>query len=303
MKKTSLFISFLLVFAIVSSGCAKKAETSASASPASEATAASTSPSPETSAPAAVTTVAPADATVDQNTLESIKKAGKIVIGTGGNYRPFNYYNDKNELVGFDIDWGNIIAEGLGVKAEFVTGQFAGLISGLLANKFDILFAGVNVTEERKLTLDFSEPYGRDGVVAAVNKAATDKVASINEIKGKVVGAIAGSTAEKVANTIGGFKELKAYPGETELFADLINKRIDVVAIGRDAAGDYVKTAPKGNTIEIAGEPYTLADVAIPIRKNNKALKDAIDKIILEKKQDGTYQKLAEEHFGLTFDQ
>lgn len=288
MKKFTSLVSLTLVLLVLLAGCSQN-----SSSPATNDAKSQNTSTEQNSASK--------DAT-DENTLDKIKKSGKIVIGTGGNYRPFNYMNEKNELVGFDIEWGTIIAEGLGVKPEFVTGQFSGLTPGLLAGKFDILLAGVNVTDERKKSVDFTEPYGRDGVVAVINKEGSNNPTDINDLQGKVVGVIGGATAEAVVKSIGGFKDLKEYPGETEVFKDLINKRVDLVSIGRDAAGDYLKNSPDGSKLEIAGDPYTIVDVAIPLRKNNASLKEAIDKIILEKKQDGTYQKLAQEHFGLQFD-
>ncbi|GGG85817.1 substrate-binding periplasmic protein [Paenibacillus radicis (ex Gao et al. 2016)] len=284
MKKFSSLLTLTLAFVILLAGCSQKSNTPANSNTPQNASTEQNSDSK------------------DENTLDKIKKAGKIVIGTGGNYRPFNYMNEKNELVGFDIEWGNIIAEGLGVKAEFITGQFSGLTPGLLAGKFDILLAGVNVTDERKKSVDFAEPYGRDGVVAVVNKEGSNNPADINDLQGKVVGVIGGATAQAVVKGIGGYKEIKEYPGGTEVFKDLVNKRVDLVSIGQDAAGDYLKNSPDGSKLEIAGEPYTIVDVAIPLRKNNAALKEAIDKIILEKKQDGTYQKLAEKYFGFQFD-
>ncbi|WP_028562773.1 substrate-binding periplasmic protein [Paenibacillus pinihumi] len=288
MKKLTSLLTLTLALVILLAGCGQQ-----SSAPASSGTDSKTSAGQENGSK---------DTSTDENTLDKIKKAGKIVIGTGGNYRPFNYMNEKNELIGFDIEWGKIIAEGLGVKPEFVTGQFSGLTPGLLAGKFDILLAGVNVTDERKKSVDFTEPYARDGVVAVINREGGNNPADIHDLKDKVVGVIGGATAQAVVKNIGGYKEMKEYPGGTELFKDLINKRVDLVSIGRDAAGDYIKTSPDGSKLEIAGEPYTIVDVAIPLRKNNTALKEAIDKIILEKKQDGTYQKLAQEHFGLQFD-
>ncbi|MFF2017645.1 substrate-binding periplasmic protein [Paenibacillus sp. NPDC058177] len=288
MKRLTSLFSLTFVLLLLLAGCSQN-----SSAPASSGTETQTSSAEQNSSK---------DGSTDENTLDKIKKAGKIVIGTGGNYRPFNYMNEKNELVGFDIEWGKIIAEGLGVKPEFVTGQFSGLTPGLLAGKFDILLAGVNVTDERKKSVDFTEPYGRDGVVAVINKEGSNNPADIKDLEGKVVGVIGGATAQAVVKSIGGYKEIKEYPGETEVFKDLVNKRVDLVSIGRDAAGDYLKNSPDGSKLEIAGEPYTIVDVAIPLRKNNALLKEAIDKIILEKKQDGTYQKLAQEHFGLQFD-
>lgn len=234
------------------------------------------------------------------NTLEKIKKDGKIVIGTTGNYRPFTYMDSNNQLVGYDIEWGNIIAEGLGVKAEFVTGQFAGLIPGLVAGKFDVVMSGANITEERKKSIDFSVPYAQDGAVAVIKKG-SNAVKGIMEIKGKVVGVNAGSAFEAAVKKIGGYKELKEYPGAAESFADLVAGRVDVVAIGIVAAGEYIKNSPSGKDIEIIGDIFEVKDVGVGIRKNDP-LKGEIDKIIEEKKKDGTYEKLTQKHFGLTFD-
>ncbi|WP_126424985.1 substrate-binding periplasmic protein [Brevibacillus marinus] len=234
------------------------------------------------------------------NTLEKIKQAGKIVIGTTGNYRPFTYMDSNNQLVGYDIEWGNIIAEELGVKAEFVTGQFAGLIPGLVAGKFDVVMSGANITEERKKSIDFSVPYAQDGAVAVIKKG-SNAVSGVTDIKGKVVGVNAGSAFEAVVKQIGGYKELKEYPGAAESFADLAAGRVDVVVIGIVAAGEYIKNSPSGQDIEIVGDIYEVRDIGVGIRKNDP-LKAEIDKIIEAKKQDGTYQRLTEKYFGLTFD-
>jgi len=250
--------------------------------------------------PTSNTTTGEAQQAESTNTLEKIKQAGKIVIGTTGNYRPFTYMDSNNQLVGYDIEWGNIIAEELGVKAEFVTGQFAGLIPGLVAGKFDVVMSGANITEERKKSIDFSVPYAQDGAVAVIKKG-SNAVSGVTDIKGKVVGVNAGSAFEAVVEQIGGYKELKEYPGAAESFADLAAGRVDVVVIGIVAAGEYIKNSPSGQDIEIVGDIYEVRDIGVGIRKNDP-LKAEIDKIIEAKKQDGTYQRLTEKYFGLTFD-
>jgi ABC-type amino acid transport substrate-binding protein len=236
------------------------------------------------------------------NALEKVKNSGKLVIGTTGNYRPFSYMDSNNKLIGYDIEWGNIIAEELGVKAEYVTGQFAGLIPGLVANKFDVILSGVNVTEERAKSIDFSESYAQDGAVAVVKKGA-NSVKSIKDIKGKIVGVNAGSAFEAVVRQIGGFKELKVYPGAAESFADLIAGRVDVVAIGLPAAAEYIQNSPSGKDIEITGEPFDVKQIGVAIPKGEAELKAEIDRIIKAKKEDGTYEKLSQKYFGLSFDE
>jgi ABC-type amino acid transport substrate-binding protein len=235
------------------------------------------------------------------DTLAKIKKDGKIVIGTTGNFRPYTYMDSNNQLVGYDIEWGNMIAKELGVKAEFVTGQFAGLIPGLIANKFDVLMSGANITEERKQSIDFSASYSQDGAVAVIKKG-TNAVNDITEIKGKVVGVNAGSAFEAAVKRIGGYKDLKTYPGAAESFADLIAGRVDVVAIGVVSAGEYIKNSPTGKDIEMVGKTFEVKDVGVGMRKNDDGLKKEIDRIIDMKKKDGTYNKLTQQYFGLTFD-
>jgi ABC-type amino acid transport substrate-binding protein len=235
------------------------------------------------------------------DTLAKIKKDGKIVIGTTGNFRPYTYMDSNNQLVGYDIEWGNMIAKELGVKAEFVTGQFAGLIPGLIANKFDVLMSGANITEERKQSINFSASYSQDGAVAVIKKG-TNAVKDITEIKGKVVGVNAGSAFEAAVKRIGGYKDLKTYPGAAESFADLIAGRVDVVAIGVVSAGEYIKNSPTGKDIEMVGKTFEVKDVGVGMRKNDDELKKEIDRIIEMKKKDGTYNKLTQQYFGLTFD-
>ncbi|WP_207953314.1 substrate-binding periplasmic protein [Paenibacillus agricola] len=237
---------------------------------------------------------------VANDTLAKIKKDGKIVIGTTGNFRPYSYMDSNNQLVGYDIEWGNMIAKELGVKAEFVTGQFAGLIPGLIANKFDVLMSGANITEERKQSIDFSASYSQDGAVAVIKKG-TNAVQDIADIKGKVVGVNAGSAFEAAVKRIGGYKDLKTYPGAAESFADLLAGRVDVVAIGVVSAAEYIKNSPSGKDIEMVGGTFEVKDVGVGLRKNDE-LKKEIDRIIEMKKKDGTYNKLTQQYFGLTFD-
>lgn len=242
---------------------------------------------------------APAEAEAT-GTLAEVLMRGKIIIGTTANYPPYNYIDANGELKGYDIEWGNIIAEGLGVEAEYVTGQFAGLIPGLTSKRYDILSAAVNVTEERKQSVDFSIPYSLDGAVAVIMKG-SGTVSDITEIEGKIVGVNAGSVWETTIKKIGGYKEVKTYPGAPEAFADLRAGRIDVVAVGTSVAADYIMNSEKGDQLEVAGVPYETKDVAMVLRKNDDDLKKRIDEIIQSKKDDGTYKALAKQYFGQEF--
>ncbi|PKG24766.1 substrate-binding periplasmic protein [Niallia nealsonii] len=240
----------------------------------------------------------------EKSTLDKIKDKGELVIATSGDYRPFTYLGDDNKLTGYDIEWAKAIAKQMGVKPVFETGDFSGLIPGLNQGRFDMVMSSIHVTEERKKSLDFSDPYALDGAVAVVRKDSLE-IADPTEIKGLKVGVNAGSNWETIVRDIGGFKELKTYPGPTESIADLINERIDTVVLGQASAAAYIKNAPDGNQIEISGKPLDGGEeshIVIALRKGDAELQEAVNKAIAELKEDGTYDELAMKYFGITFE-
>ena len=111
-----------------------------------------------------------------------------------------------------------------------------------------------------------------------------------------------GAFGKRQLKKIGGYKEVKTYPGAPEAFADMLAGRIDVVAVGTSVAADYLTNSEKGDKYEIAGVPYETKDVAMVLRKDDDDLKNKINEIIQSKKDDGTYKKLAMQYFGQEFD-
>jgi ABC-type amino acid transport substrate-binding protein len=229
--------------------------------------------------------------------LERIKKNGKIVIGTAATTRPTHYTNEKGELIGYDIDWGHEIAESLGVEVEFVAGSFAGLIPGLIAEKFDIVVSALVITDERKEMIDFSDRYMADGAIAVVRED-NDTVTDVKKLDGLKVGVLAGSGFLEDVKKLGGYAELKEYPGYPEAFIDLKAGRVDVYVSGKTGANDFIKHDDTAVPLKMVGEIYNMHESGVGFRKNEEELVEAINKIIAEKKQDGTYDELAMKWFG-----
>ena len=94
-----------------------------------------------------------------QSSLDAIKSAGVLKIGTEGTYAPFTYHDASGKLVGFDVEIGETIAKKIGVKAEFVEGKWDGLIAGIDAKRYDVVINQVSVSAERQAKYDFSTPY------------------------------------------------------------------------------------------------------------------------------------------------
>ncbi|MGW4352487.1 transporter substrate-binding domain-containing protein [Nocardia sp. NPDC004582] len=225
---------------------------------------------------------------------------GKLVIATSGTYKPITF-SEGGKLTGYDIDMGTEIGKRLGVRVEFVSGQLSGLLPGLNAGKFDAVMSGLLMTDQRKQSITFSDPYLADGTIAVV-KSGTTKVTDITKLDGLKVGVIGGSATQTAIEKLGGYSELKEYPGGPEGFADVAAGRIDVFAAGRIAAMDYVKTSPKGSELRTVGEIFNPLPAGVGLPKNDTTLKPRIDKAIADLAADGTITTLQRKWFGYTID-
>lgn len=222
----------------------------------------------------------------------------KFTIATSGTFRPITF-SDSGKLTGFDIEVGTLIAEKLGMEAEFVEGQLAGLLPGLNAGKFDAVMSGLTMTDARKESITFSTPYLADGAVAVV-AAGNTTVTGVSQLDGLVVGAIGGSGTETDVKALGGFTELKAYPGAPEGFADVAAGRIEVFATGRIAAENFMKNSPLASQLKIVGDVYGTKPAGIGLPKSDTELKPKVDAAIEELKADGTLEELNMKWFGFT---
>jgi polar amino acid transport system substrate-binding protein len=226
--------------------------------------------------------------------LEKIKQAGEIRIAMSGAYPPFNFVNDKNEVVGFDPAIGKGIAERIGVKPVIVTTAWDGIIAGLLANKYDTIVGSMTITEKRQEVVDFVGPYYSAGRGVFVKSDSPTQ--SLDELKGKTIGVTLGETHEKWAREKGGW-DIRTYKGLPELLLELNNGRVD--AIVNDSIP--VMLAMKAGQYDLAVITDPSAEpigAGIAIREKNPDLAAAMQKALDEMMADGTYLKIAEEWVG-----
>lgn len=224
-----------------------------------------------------------------------------LVVGTTGMYKPMNFTADGT-LQGYDIDWANAIGEELGMNVEFAEGQLTGLLTGLQSDKYDVVMSSLTITDERKQSIDFSVPYVADGVIATALES-NEKVTDITNLDGLTVGITGGSGYMSAIQTIGGYTDLKEYPGAAEAFADLKAGRIDVYAVGRIPANDFIRSdTDASNPVILAGDPLQLLPAGVGVKKGNTELVEEIDAAITALKADGTYDALAKKWFGFTIE-
>ena len=226
--------------------------------------------------------------------MDRIERDGVMKVSFEGTYPPFNFLNDSDEFQGFDVDISNEIAKRLGVEAEFIATNWDGLIGGLKADKFDIIIGQMTVTEERKKSVDFTDPYVITGSVL-VTREDTDDITKLEDIKGKKVGVGGGTTFEEVANGVDG-ADVKLYKAVGDYIQDLTNKRLDVI-INDQLLMSY-NIQENDLPIKITSDILNKDEIGMAVNKGNEDFIEKINAILKEMKEDGTYKEIYKKWFG-----
>ena len=228
--------------------------------------------------------------------LAAIQANGKLVVALEGAWQPWSYHDESDTLVGYDVEVSRAIAEKLGVEPEYVESDWDSLFAGLDAGRFDIVCNGVEVTDERAKTYDFTEPYGYIHTALAVRKDNED-ITSFEDLKGK-------TTANSLAST---YMELAESYGATVQGIDTLEETIQLLTAGRIDATlnadvsfyDYLNVHPDAD-FKLVAQTEDASHVAIPVRKgdDSASLLEAINTAIEELRADGTLKALGEKYFG-----
>lgn len=234
------------------------------------------------------------EGTEDQ--LAQIQQKGELVVAMEGTWSPWTYHDESDQLVGYDVEVANLIAEKLGVKAVFVEGEWDGLFAGLDAGRYDIVINGVEITEERGEKYDFTDPYAYIRTAIVVN-GSNDEIQSFEDLNGK-------NTANTISST---YAELAESYGATVTGVDDLNQTFELLLSGRIDATlnaeltyyDYMKAHPDRD-LKIAALTEEASLVSIPLRKGaqSESLREAINRAIAEISESGELAKLSEKYFG-----
>lgn len=227
--------------------------------------------------------------------LQKVKDAGKLVFATDSTYPPMEYVDaDGKTVIGFDMDLSAEIAKRLGVTFQPMSVAWDGLLPGLLDKKYDGVISSMNVTDERKLKVDFVTYVSLDQVF--VVRPDGTPVTKLDDLAGKVVAVQKGTTSEDMAKSVKGVKSITSLDAFDTTFIELRNKKADVIVIDEPVGLYFVKKDPA--TYKVSGKAAQAMPVGIAIRKEDKALYEAIQKAVDATKTDGTFKTLSEKWFG-----
>lgn len=188
-------------------------------------------------------------------TLDALKKAGEVKVGCEAAYVPFTYRDNAGKIIGFDVDFCTKMFEPIGVKPVFTDTQWSGVIPALYAGRFDMV-PTMSYTKERLERVLFSIPYADASQALLVRAADTDKIKTIDDMSGKVLGIKLGSPGETLKTKLeaqlksgrgAGFKDVKTYDDHPAAYLALAQGSVDGVlntvptlaVVMRDRPGVY----------------------------------------------------------------
>ncbi len=224
---------------------------------------------------------------------EEIKKAGTLKVGTEGTYAPFSYHDEAGDLVGYDVEIAEAVGEELGLKIEFVEAPWDSLIAAFDANKCDIVFNQVGITDERKEKYAFSVPYTFSHT-ALVTKKGNTEIKSFADLEGKKSAQTITSNYAKVAESYGA--SIESTDGFSKAVELLIAGRADATLNDDVAYYDFLKQKPDAE-IQIAATDDEVIEMAALVKKDQKELLAAVDEALEKLKAAGTLTEISNKYF------
>jgi len=274
MQKLLRTIAMLLVIAIVvfAAGCAEPSEKNTNES-----------------TPAGEETTAQENNTIGKNTSEQMPT---YIVGTEAQFPPFEIVDSQGNIIGFDVDLMNAIAEDQGFKVKYLDQDFAGLIPALQTGNIDIIASGMTITGERAKEVNFSEPYITAGLAIAVT-VDNEKIKSADDLKGKTVAVQTGSTGFMKAEELqkaGIIVEIKDFPHVNEAIEELKIGGADAMINDLPVTNAFISAQP--GVIKIVGEPLNSESYGFAVRSGNTELLNKINTGLKDVRDSGKYDEL-----------
>ncbi len=224
------------------------------------------------------------------------KKEAKVLrVATNPTFAPFEFQNEgSKEFDGFDMDLIRAVGKQAGYKVEIQNMGFDALIPALNANNIDVAVSGMSITEERKKSVTFSEPYYTSGLVIMVDKNNND-IKSLKDLEGKRIACQIGTTGEKKARSVKD-AQITAFNSQAEASMELKNGGADAVINDAPVVEYYL--AQGGNQhAKYVGEKMDAEQYGMAMKKDSK-LAPEINKAMAELKKNGEFDKIYTKWFG-----
>ena len=220
------------------------------------------------------------------------------VVGTDAAYAPFESQNEKGEIVGFDIDVLKAVAAKAGIEVKFVNTPWEGIFNALAQGDRDIVVSAVTITDERKGTMDFTQPYFDAQQLIAVRQ--DSKVAKFADLKKLKVGVQTGTTGDEAVTKLMGKTStaIKRFESTPLALKELEAGGVDAVVADNGVVIHYVANNPGGKFKTVADKDFVPEQYGIAVKKGNAELLAKLDQGLAGIKSDGSYAQIYGKYFG-----
>lgn len=229
--------------------------------------------------------------------LSEIQKKGTITVAMEGNWAPWTYEDENGNLVGFEVEVASAVAEKLGVKAEFITGSWDGLLAGVQGGRYDIMANGVGYSDERAKSFYFSDFYAFNRT-ALVVRGDNEDIKTMEDLEGKTTCNSANSTYQLLAEQYGAtVKDIESLDGTIE---ELQAGRVDATLNAEVSINDYMKEQPDADIkIVCFDKEVEKVGMIMPYGEGSAALQEAVNKALAELRAEGKLTEISIKYFGM----
>lgn len=218
-----------------------------------------------------------------------------LKVGTNAAFPPFEFRDENDKIVGFDVDLMNELGAIMGYEIEIIDVPWEGIFAGL-GTVYDVVCAGVTISEERKASMEFTDPYYEAGQVIIVRQD-YDEIQSEKDLPGKKLGVQVGTTAHEILLEMEGINEgdIIPYDNYPLAFIDLVNGGCDAVVVDIPVGTAEVKENDKVKMV--SEEPFVAEYNGIAVQKGNLELVEELNAALAELKASGKYDELVYKWF------
>ena len=220
------------------------------------------------------------------------------VVGTDAAYAPFESQNEKGEIVGFDIDIVRAVADKAGIAVTFANTPWEGIFNALKQGDRDLLVSSITITDERKQSMDFTDPYFDAHQLIAVKADST--ITRFEDLKSRKVGVQTGTTGDETISKLQGKNspDIKRFESTPLALKELETGGIDAVVADNGVVVNYVKNNA-GNKFKTVNDPaFAPEHYGIAVKKGNAALLAKLNKGLAAIRADGSYERIYAKYLG-----
>ena len=229
---------------------------------------------------------------------EDIKARGYFIVGLDDSFPPMGFRDEKNEIVGFDIDLAKAAAEKMGIEVKFQPIVWTNAIMELNNKNVDVIWNDMTITDERKQKINFSKPYLTNRLIIITQ--ADSPINTKADLAGKKVAVQAGSSAADAVKAdpeaLKSFGELVEFGTYTEALMDVSAGRMDAVIIDEVVGRYYIAKEP--TRYKVLEDHYGSEQYGIGFRKSDAAFQAELQKAVDALIEDGTAKAISEKWFG-----